>query len=121
MINKAIQGLLLGFLLVFVNFATPALSQEQQNRTIDLPIMVKCGPEDVIMKPIYDEYQEIPFAKMLVSFMAPNGQMLSGYGTIWANAKTGTWSYIVNFPDSDQVCYFLGGREFGPATKGQAS
>ena len=119
MINKAIQGLLLGFLLVFVNFASPALSQEQQ--TIDLPIMVKCGPEADIMKPIFGEYQELPFAKMLVSFMTPNGQLLSGYGTIWANATTGTWSYIVDFPDSDRVCYFIGGREFGPATTGQAS
>jgi len=121
--NKAIQGLLLGFLLVFVNFTNPALSQEQQNQqgVMRLPIMVDCGPSEVMMKAIVTEYKELPFAKMLVSFTAPNGQLLSGYGNIWVNAKTGTWSYVVTFPDSDQVCYFLGGKDFGPATQGQPS
>ena len=86
-----------------------------------LPIMVDCGSSEVMMKAIVTEYKELPFAKMLVSFTAPNGQLLSGYGNIWVNAETKTWSYVVTFPDSDQVCYFLGGKDFGPAVKGQPS
>jgi hypothetical protein len=122
--NKAIQGLLLGFLLVFVNFTNPALSQEQpqfQQGVMRLPIMVDCGPSEVMMKAIVTEYKELPFAQMLVSFTAPNGQVLSGWGKIWVNAETRTWSYVVTFPDSDQVCYFLGGKDFGPTDKGQPS
>jgi len=120
--TKAIQGLLLGFLLVIVNITTPALSQEQpQEGVVSLPIMVQCGPKGTMMKSIVTEYNELPFAKMLVSFTAPNGQQLSGYGNIWVNAKTGTWSYVVTFPDNEQVCYFLGGKDFGPATKGTPS
>ena len=119
--KKAIQALLLGFLLVLVNLTNPALSQEQQNNVSRLPIMVDCGAKEVMLDSIVNQWKEIPFAEMLVKFTAPNGQLLSGMGTMWVNAKTGTWSYIVSFPNSDQVCYFLGGEKFGPAVTGSPS
>lgn len=122
MIKKAIQVLLLGFLLVFVNLTTPALSQEQpqtqeDTSVVTLPVMVQCGLKETIMESIVLKYNELPFAKMLVSFTVPSGQLLSGYGTIWVNASTGSWSYVVTFPDNDRVCYFFGGKDFGPATQ----
>ena len=119
--KKTIQGLLLGLLLVLVNFTSPALSEEQpqqQPGVSSLPVMVQCGSAATIMRSMTGEFNEVPFAKMLVSFTAPSGQQLSGWGTIWVNATTGSWSYVVSFPDSDNVCYFLGGKDFGPATKG---
>lgn len=121
--RKAIQGLLLGLLLVFVNVTSPALSQEQQipDGVIRLPIVVDCGPKDVMLKSIISEYKEIPFAQMTVTFVAPSGQPLQGIGNVWVNAKTRTWSYVVTFPNSEQVCYFIGGKDFAPAVQGNPS
>lgn len=79
-----------------------------------LPIMVDCGPAPMLMPDIVTKYAEKPFASMDVVFRTPQGQMLSGKGTITVNVDTGTWSYIVSFGEAENICFFLSGSNFGP-------
>jgi hypothetical protein len=51
---------------------------------------------------------------MDVMFRTPQGQVLSGKGTITVNVTTGTWSYIVSFGEAENICFFLSGSNFGP-------
>tara|TARA_Y200000002_G_scaffold298328_1_gene253067 strand:- start:4876 stop:5397 length:522 start_codon:yes stop_codon:yes gene_type:complete len=79
-----------------------------------LPIMVDCGPAELLMPDIVAKYAETPFASMDVMFRTPQGQVLSGKGTITVNVTTGTWSYIVSFGEAENICFFLSGSNFGP-------
>lgn len=108
-------------------FTNVAFSQEAQqptpnevpleNNVIRLPIMVDCGPKELIMPPITIKAMEQPFAVADTVFTTPTGQLLAGKGTIYVNADTKTWTLVVGFPDeASNVCYFLSGSNFGPAS-----
>lgn len=118
---KVIQAtlLVLGLMFGAVNLTSTAFSQEQQQRppVVHLPIMVECGPTEYFMNNVIVKYNEVPFGKMHVSFMTPQGAWLQGVGTMYVNPEVGSWSLVVDFPDSlTNSCYFLGGTDFGPAT-----
>ncbi len=95
-----------------------AVPQMPQEVFRSLPILVECGPANVLMPSVVTKYNEAPFAQMKVMFRTPNGQVLQGLGTITVNKDTGTWTYIVNFENTTNMCVFLQGTEFGPWIEG---
>jgi len=71
------------------------------------------------MPSVVTKYKEQPLAQMNVMFRTPNGQVLQGLGTITVNKDTGTWTYVVNFENTTNMCVFLQGTNFGPFVPGQ--
>jgi|TARA_B110000285_G_scaffold143021_1_gene159824 hypothetical protein len=90
----------------------PTPQQDPSQGIMKLPIMVDCGPREVVEKLLRD-HGEIPTAQALVTWSLPNGQYLRGPMVIWANPKTFTVSIVI-MPAIDFACIVMPGANFSP-------
>lgn len=111
---KKVAPFILG-LLFWVTTSLVVFAQEKKPNLIQLPIMVECGTVNDIAS-ILREYQEIPTAEAIVTWILPNGQFLQGPMTIWINPDSRTMSITIQ-PSDDFVCMAFPGVEFGPYIK----
>lgn len=90
----------------------PTPQQDPSQGIMKLPIMVDCGPREVVEKLLRD-HGEIPTAQALVTWSLPSGQYLRGPMVIWANPKTFTVSIVI-MPAIDFACIVMPGANFSP-------
>lgn len=99
---------------------TPTPQQQPNSQVMKLPILVDCGPAEVV-EALLRNHGEIPTAQALVTWSLPNGQFLRGPMVIWANPKTFSVSIVI-MPAVDFACIVMPGANFGPvSSEGKAT
>jgi hypothetical protein len=99
---------------------TPTPQVPLDEGVMKLPIMVDCGPAQVVEK-LLRSHGEIPTAQALVTWSLPNGQFLRGPMVIWANPETFSVSIVI-MPAVDFACIVMPGANFGPvSSEGKAT
>tara|TARA_B100000242_G_scaffold292168_1_gene266984 strand:- start:745 stop:1161 length:417 start_codon:yes stop_codon:yes gene_type:complete len=81
-----------------------------------LPSLIDCGPPDKVMD-MLAQYEEEPFAQGKTFVTRPDGMLQPGPFTLFANAKTGSWSLVVQFTPEGLGpiwCITAAGSSFGP-------
>ena len=81
-----------------------------------LPTLIDCGTPDKIME-MLNQYEEKPFAQGKTFVTRPDGMLQPGPFTFFVNAKTGSWSLVVQFTPETLGpiwCITAAGSSFGP-------
>jgi len=114
-----ILGITLISLIAFAQEEQPKVEPEEQTpQTVftQLPVLVTCGPRELLLKPVH-EAEEILVAEMDSVFTVPGPNQLEAKGELWISPTNRTFTYVMNFNDVSS-CFFTAGANFRPSTSG---
>ena len=119
------------FVLIFL-LATGTIAQENESKPENdkqfqydprmfeqmfrLPSLIDCGPPNKVIE-MLQKYGEEPLAQGKTFVTRPDGMLQPGPFTFFVNAKTGSWSLVVQFtPEAlgPIWCITAAGSSFGP-------
>tara|TARA_B100000676_G_C18022445_1_gene813491 strand:- start:578 stop:1006 length:429 start_codon:yes stop_codon:yes gene_type:complete len=80
-----------------------------------LPVLTDCSSMDIVLG-VISRYEEVPLADLRVFVQIPDGRILDQPGMFTANPKTGTWSIVALFPETQSACIMQNGGGMAPST-----